>query len=40
MNPLRDAFRAALDRMRAAGRLAQAAPWVHELMRRLAEVGI
>lgn len=38
MNTMRDAFRAALERLAVAGRLGQSAPWVHDLARRLREV--
>jgi hypothetical protein len=38
VNTLRDAFRAALERLAARGLLGQAAPWVHNLVRWLSEV--
>lgn len=38
MNRLEDAFRAAIERLAGAGRLHQAAPWVIDLARQLAEV--
>lgn len=39
MNPLRDAFRAAIARLVELGTFGNRAPWVHELARRLEEVG-
>lgn len=38
MNTVRDAFRAALDRLADRGQLHRAAPWVLDLARRLSVV--